>query len=305
LIYHYKKFKGILMLKKIIKSIGITSALMLAAVQAQAGIISYTSSGSFIVPDGVTSITAMVIGGGGAGTGTHGNGGGGGYLDVGFFSVTSGSVYDVIVGTGGASDGVIGNRAIGGTGGTSSITSLLSALGGFGGSHPTWPTNKPESGDGGSGGGGGGNSGFGGQGGSAGSNGFTGNTYLGGDGQGALAWSDLSLFTQVALTAGLGGDASPGSHQGGGGGGGVVIDGFGIFGDNSIVRNAIGGFGGHGYGAGGGSSGYNRVYGTGGAGAGGLVVIEFKTVSVPEPSTLAIFALGMIGLASRQFKKQS
>ncbi len=29
------------------------------------------------------------------------------------------------------------------------------------------------------------------------------------------------------------------------------------------------------------------------------------TVDVPEPSTLAIFALGMIGLASRRFKKQS
>jgi hypothetical protein len=29
------------------------------------------------------------------------------------------------------------------------------------------------------------------------------------------------------------------------------------------------------------------------------------TTSVPEPTTLAIFALGMIGLASRRFKKQS
>jgi hypothetical protein len=29
-----------------------------------------------------------------------------------------------------------------------------------------------------------------------------------------------------------------------------------------------------------------------------------RTVAVPEPSTLAIFALGMIGLASRRFKKQ-
>ena len=29
------------------------------------------------------------------------------------------------------------------------------------------------------------------------------------------------------------------------------------------------------------------------------------TATVPEPSTLAIFALGMIGLASRRFKKQS
>ena len=31
----------------------------------------------------------------------------------------------------------------------------------------------------------------------------------------------------------------------------------------------------------------------------------FKSASVPEPSTLAIFALGIIGLASRRFKKQS
>jgi len=30
-----------------------------------------------------------------------------------------------------------------------------------------------------------------------------------------------------------------------------------------------------------------------------------SSVAVPEPSTLAIFALGMIGLASRRFKKQS
>ncbi|WP_310649977.1 PEP-CTERM sorting domain-containing protein [Colwellia sp. MB02u-14] len=28
-------------------------------------------------------------------------------------------------------------------------------------------------------------------------------------------------------------------------------------------------------------------------------------LDVPEPSTLAIFALGMIGLVSRRFKKQS
>jgi hypothetical protein len=31
----------------------------------------------------------------------------------------------------------------------------------------------------------------------------------------------------------------------------------------------------------------------------------YRSVAVPEPSTLAIFALGMIGLASRRFKKQS
>jgi hypothetical protein len=34
-------------------------------------------------------------------------------------------------------------------------------------------------------------------------------------------------------------------------------------------------------------------------------IYSYKSVDVPEPSTLAIFALGMIGLASRRFKKQS
>jgi len=33
--------------------------------------------------------------------------------------------------------------------------------------------------------------------------------------------------------------------------------------------------------------------------------VSISGVKVPEPSTLAIFALGMIGLASRRFKKQS
>jgi hypothetical protein len=39
-------------------------------------------------------------------------------------------------------------------------------------------------------------------------------------------------------------------------------------------------------------------------GISGLQLVQ-KTQDVPEPSTIAIFALGMIGLASRRFKKQS
>jgi len=43
--------------------------------------------------------------------------------------------------------------------------------------------------------------------------------------------------------------------------------------------------------------------------AGGVITIQYiidgEPVNVPEPSTFAIFALGMVGLASRRFKKQS
>jgi len=37
----------------------------------------------------------------------------------------------------------------------------------------------------------------------------------------------------------------------------------------------------------------------------GVESVKLESNEVPEPSTLAIFALGMIGLASRRFKKQS
>ncbi len=49
---------------------------------------------------------------------------------------------------------------------------------------------------------------------------------------------------------------------------------------------------------------YNYNY-TNDSGIGGWGVYMVKNVDVPEPSTLAIFALGIMGLASRRFKKQS
>ncbi|GHE88523.1 PEP-CTERM sorting domain-containing protein [Thalassotalea profundi] len=57
---------------------------------------------------------------------------------------------------------------------------------------------------------------------------------------------------------------------------------------------------------------YPAVYGAGGdvspIGASYMLVRDVNkdvNVNVPEPSTLAIFALGIIGLASRRFKQQS
>ena len=34
-------------------------------------------------------------------------------------------------------------------------------------------------------------------------------------------------------------------------------------------------------------------------------IVNFNVTEVPEPSTLAVFALGLVGLASRKFKKKA
>lgn len=93
----------------------------------------FTSSGSFTVPCGVTSITVQVWGGGGAGGGGNDNtlnggsgGGGGGYCTQ-TISVTPGQVISYTVGTGGA-----GGTGDGGDGGTTTFSSV-SAPGGKGG----------------------------------------------------------------------------------------------------------------------------------------------------------------------------
>ena len=35
------------------------------------------------------------------------------------------------------------------------------------------------------------------------------------------------------------------------------------------------------------------------------VILNYSTIGVPEPATIGIFALGLVGLAARRFKKQS
>jgi hypothetical protein len=96
-------------------------------------ITTYTASGSFVVPNGSSTVKVRLCGGGGGGgSGAQGLGGGGGgasgYAE-GVISVTPGQVIPVTVGGGG---GVSGG-GYGGTGGTSSFGSAISATGGGGG----------------------------------------------------------------------------------------------------------------------------------------------------------------------------
>ncbi|HNJ89535.1 MAG TPA: hypothetical protein PLT99_08670, partial [Chitinophagales bacterium] len=105
---------------------------------AQSGSMEFTSSGTFTVPDGVTTIFIEVVGAGGSGgyNGT-GGGGGGGYAS-GNYSVTPGQVIAIAVGSPGVSPMV----------GTTSVEGFLSASGGENGvSVP-----NPEIGGGGDGG---------------------------------------------------------------------------------------------------------------------------------------------------------
>ncbi len=109
------------------------------ATNIPANLQAYVSAGTFtfVVPTGVTRISAQVWGGGGGGGGSStstniaaGGGGGGGYSE-GVFAVTPGASITVVVGAGGT--GGTSAPTFGGGGGSSSFGSFCSAAGGFGG----------------------------------------------------------------------------------------------------------------------------------------------------------------------------
>jgi hypothetical protein len=200
----------------------------------------FTSSGSFTVPCGVTSISVECWGGGGAGGGgdngsTPGGsgGGGGGYVSNTLVGLTPGTVFAYTVGTGGN-----GGTGAGGNGGNSTFSTVI-ANGGTGGA-----TNGGAFGTGGGGSGGtintGGNGAAGagtvggGGGSSAGTgvsaNGLPGVSTNGGTapagggngGDGNVTNFDGLVGTAPGGGGGGGGQRSGGSESGGNGGGGQI-----------------------------------------------------------------------------------
>jgi hypothetical protein len=224
--------------------------------------VTYSASGSWTSPAGVTSITVEVWGAGGGGGGAvtapsaaAGGGGGGAYTKSSSINVTATS-YSVVVGTGGVRGTSAGTN--GADGGDSSFdNTLVVASGGKGGSGTT--TTTP---------------GIGGAGGVIlGPNDFV--RYAGGNGASGLG-----------TTSGGGGSSAGTSSNGTNGGnrsGGLAPAGGGNGGDGGASSNGTagvvpGGGGGGGRSNTGGTTGY-----AGGAGANGRVVISYASL---DPSVI-------------------
>jgi hypothetical protein len=257
----------------------------------------YTTVGnhSFTVPDGVTSLEYLVVGGGGGGGGGGANGecgagGGAGGVYAGTMAVTPGQIIAIAVGAGGT--GVSGNT--GNDGGDSSLGAIVAA-GGGGGGRGNGTAGRP----GASGGGGGGNTvatnpaggtGIAGQGfnGGAGRGSTTANQRAGGGGGGAGAAGNPSPSNGNGGGGGTGIQSNITGvnlwYAGGGGGSGATpgTGGSGVGGNGG--NNSAGGAGtaNRGGGGGGGSrtAAPNRAGGSGGS---GVVILKF-TPYLPDPS---------------------
>ena len=103
----------------------------------------FTTSGTFTVPTGVTSVYVTMCGGGGGGGGGDGGswvgaggGGGGSYVNK-QLTVTPGTGYTITIGAGGAGGA---RNANGSAGGSTSFGALLTAGGGGGGTNAVSPT---------------------------------------------------------------------------------------------------------------------------------------------------------------------
>ena len=207
----------------------------------------FTTSGSFIPPAGVTSITVNAYGaGGGGGHGANsgtanggGGGGGGGFALNAAITVTPGTSYPITIGTGGtagtvtnggtggATTATFGGTSITANGGTGGLSYTNSATGGTGGNASGGTTNRTggagktgtTTGSGG-GGGGGGTTGNGGSG-AIPTAGTSGGGNAGAGGAGSTSTNTIGANGNVAGYGG-GGGGGTGSKSGGAGAGGYM-----------------------------------------------------------------------------------
>ena len=248
--------------------------------------ISFSTPGTYtwIVPRGVTTISILIVAGGGGGGGGVGCGGGGGAGGVIYtsYTVIPGTTYNIVIGNGGAG-GIIG---LGENGGNSIFDTFVAMGGGAGGS------NSINGNPGGSGGGGGQNTrsiDSGGNGddpasgtllqGHSGAVGYYSIMYSGGGGGGAYNAGTSGTGDEIDGIGGEGGIGANinGIYYGAGGGGGVLYGGtsapsasnVGGIGGNDTSNNGTNAIG-YGNGGGGGSN------GNGGAGSGGIIIINYN-----------------------------
>jgi len=234
----------------------------------------FTTAGTFtwVAPTGVTSIAAVAVGGGGHAAGRYkcgcyerprGGGGGGALAYANGISVTPGTSYTVVVGSGGQTNCAAGGQSYFNT------TATVRANGGSGGSVSTFTggaggtVGAGTGGSGGKGGDGSGNHSYAGAGG-GGAGGYAGNG-------GTPLGSGSQSYGAEGGSGGAGGGGSQAATQackGGGGGGGVGIFGQGTSGAG-YTCGAAQGHGPGGVGGNGGSGGTNGTNGSQGS-AGGL-----------------------------------
>jgi len=255
------------MMKKILNLIYISALSFTTTAQIE----TFTSSGVFTVPAGVTLVTVEVIGAGGQGGINGAGGGGGGGYAKGDFAVSPGTTHSVVVGL--ATSGL----------GTSSVASVgISATKGGNGISLTSPQII--------GGGGAGGFGIGGQINRTGGNGGGGYwTYFGGGGGGAAGsisnggiGGNTIAWTGICLTPGGSGGTNGGAPAGNGGKGAGFTD------ASCNVTNPSAS--GASYGAGGGGA--NGNGGSFSVGANGFVQFTWcgtATISIPTGAAIQSF----------------
>ncbi len=268
----------------------IPAGCSIAADDANYIVCSYTASGSFVTPSGVTSASVLVVAGGGGGGSAGAGGGAGGYIASTTYT-TSGTI-TVTVGGGGAGGTNNGNR---GTNGSNSVFGTITATGGGGGGGYSGGSGPAAGASGGSGGGsdmdngGAGGTGTSGQGNNGGtyqnasnfqSGGGGGAGAVGGNGSGTTggnggAGTANSISGATVTYAGGGGGGASGTAgtggSGGGGGGGL----FNVVGVNGTANR----------GGGGGGGGMGGGYFVGGNGGSGVVIVRYLA---PSPNAITV-----------------